>query len=70
MNTIFGKTTTQNVILKGLCVIKKSCHTNNHTPPHPHTSDSVCSGFGSNESKGDLIFSGDGGRGNVVKDFG
>ena len=43
----------------------------NHTPPHPHTSDSVRSGFGSNESEGDLfILSGDGGRGNMVKDFG
>ena len=43
----------------------------NHTPPHPHTSDSVRSGFGSNESEGDLfILSGDGGRDNMAKDFG
>ena len=43
----------------------------NHTPPHPHTSDSVRSGFGSSESEGDLIIlSGDGGRGSTVKDFG
>ena len=45
--------------------------TTNHTPPHPHISDSVCSGFGSNKSEGDLfILSGEGGRGNMVKDFG
>ena len=42
----------------------------NHTPPHPHTSDSVRSGFGSNESKRNLfILSGDSGRGNVVMTF-
>ena len=42
----------------------------NHTPSHPHTSDSVRSGFGSNESEGDLfILSGAGGSGNVVKDL-
>ena len=46
----------------------------NHTPPHPHTSDSVHSGFGSNESEGDLsIPSGEveegGIRDSVVKRF-
>ena len=47
----------------------------NYTPPHPHTSDSARSGFGSNESEGDLsIPSGEVGEGgirdSVVKDFG
>ena len=45
----------------------------NHTPSHPHKSDLVRSGFGSNEleSEGDLfILSSDGDRGNVVKNFG
>ena len=78
MHKIFRKMTTK--CHKSLCTVTKKTSTTlsvtqykmtNHTPPHPHTSDSVRSGFGSNESEGDLfILSGDGGRGNMVKDFG
>ena len=78
MDEIFRKMTTK--CRNSLCIVKKKTSTTlsvthykktNHTPPHPHTSDSVRSGFGSNESEGDLvILSGEGGRGNVVKDFG
>ena len=47
----------------------------NQTPPHLHTSDSVRSGFGSNESEGDLFIPSDeveegGIRDSVVKNFG
>ena len=55
--------------LKSLYIVIKKAATQYKS--NNHTSDSVRSRFGSNESEGDLfILSGDGGRGNMVKDFG